>query len=537
MRNFWALPAFLRIALASPHSFSVFEDLLAFPQYEIVFPDEYVTENEATSLLSQSLSRSTSSATPISQATQDLSKPGKQPSDPPHRDDELDLTYERVVLDGRRYLCSIPVFPEDVPQNSTVSPEEAKAEEEKELVRASSRGGELLDGMKGECIYYLSGWWSYAFCYKDHVKQFHQLPPGRGGAPIYPPVEDHAVNSFILGRFSEKDKEKKSEERKTLGSEQEARDLDDEGNAKQGTADTESKQETGLDLPRLETKGSSRYMVQRLAGGTECDLTGRERKIEVQFHCNPQPMDKIAMIKEISTCSYLMIIYTPRLCNDIAFQPPQENLAHPITCQPVLAPSEVDEWDLARLEDKVAQSELLASLAAYEAQNPLREMAPGLDGSTKRGPIIGGIEVGAQSLVGSEGKVIEKGIIAGGGKETFLGTLITSDGKMMSKEELKKVGMEVRDVEKLERNSKKIAGKKEWRLDLIETPQGQREYRLIEFIEPDEEKEGKKGKGKGEEEKEKPKGMSSSDKEAAEADAGEQGDAQEGSEEVYKDEL
>jgi protein OS-9 len=32
MKNFWALPAFLRIALASPHSFSVFEDLLAFPQ-------------------------------------------------------------------------------------------------------------------------------------------------------------------------------------------------------------------------------------------------------------------------------------------------------------------------------------------------------------------------------------------------------------------------------------------------------------------------------------------------------------------------
>jgi len=35
-------------------------------------------------------------------------------------------------------------------------------------------------------------------------------------------------------------------------------------------------------LSKLETKGSTRYMVQRLSGGTECDLTGRERKIEVQ---------------------------------------------------------------------------------------------------------------------------------------------------------------------------------------------------------------------------------------------------------------
>ncbi|KAJ4287346.1 Protein OS-9 [Kalmusia sp. IMI 367209] len=527
MKNFWALPAFLRIALASPHSFSVFEDLLAFPQYEIVFPDTYVTENEATSLLSHSASHSTSSATPISQATQDLSKPGKQGSSPIRNDDELELTYERVVLDGRRYLCSIPVFPEDVLQNSTVSPEEAKAEEEKELVRASSRGGELLDGMKGDCIYYLSGWWSYSFCYKDHVKQFHQLPPGRGGLPPYPPIEDPSVNSFILGRFLDKDKQKKTEERKTLGSEQESRDLDDEGNKKETKAETGGgKEETGLSLPRLESKGSSKYMVQRLTGGTECDLTGRERKIEVQFHCHPQPMDKIAMIKEVSTCSYLMIIYTPRLCNDVAFQPPQENLAHAISCQPVLSESEVDEWDLARLEDKVRETERL--IAEHERSNPLRIMDPGLEGLTKRGPIIGGIEVGAQALVGGEGKVIEKGIIAGGGKEIFLGTLVTSDGEMMSATDLKKIKMDPKDVEKLKKSSQKLASKEEWRLDLYETPQGTREYRLIEFIEPNEEK--KKGDEKG-------RGMGKEGEEAEEPVGEAGGNSQEGSEEIYKDEL
>lgn len=243
-------------------------------------------------------------------------------------------------------------------------------------------------------------------------------------------------------------------------------------------------------------------------------------------------MDKIAMIKEVSTCSYLMIIYTPRLCNDVAFQPKQENLAHPITCHPVIASSEVDAWDLARLEDKVAQSDLLAALAA----DPL-----GADPDSQRGPVIGGIRVGAKKLVGGEGREIEKGIIAGGGKEIFLGTLVTSDGKMMSKDELKKVGMEVRDVEKLQRNSKKLAGPKEWRLDLIETPAGQKEYRLIEYIEPEEtegEKKGGKGKGKGSEkdmgdERGEPKGMSSSEQHAEDGDE----DVHEGSEEVYKDEL
>lgn len=272
MKNFWALPAFLRIALASQHAFSVFDDLLAFPQYDVVFPNTYITEHDATSLLSRHASRSTGSVTPNSQETQDLSKPDKKTPGSSPNQDPLEESYEPVVLGGQRYLCSIPVLPEELSQNTTVSAEDAKAEEEKELMRATDRGWELLEGMQGNCIYYLSGWWSYSFCYKDEVKQFHQLPPSRA-VPIYPPVEDPTVKSFILGRFPEK-KNEKSEERKTLGSEHDTRELDDEGNSKED--------EKAVDLPRLETKGSSRYMVQRLGAGTVCDLTGRERKIEVQ---------------------------------------------------------------------------------------------------------------------------------------------------------------------------------------------------------------------------------------------------------------
>lgn len=181
------------------------------------------------------------------------------------------------MLQGQRYLCSIPTIPDDVPQNSTTTAEEAKAEEEKELVRATDRGWELLEGMRGSCIYYLSGWWSYSFCYKDEVKQFHQLPPSRG-VPIYPPVEDTSVHSFVLGRFSKEHKRKKDDARKTLGSEQGSKDaFDDEGNAPDD--------DSALDIPRLESKGSSRYMVQRLSDGTECDLTGKPRKIDVQVSC------------------------------------------------------------------------------------------------------------------------------------------------------------------------------------------------------------------------------------------------------------
>jgi protein OS-9 len=244
--------------------------------------------------------------------------------------------------------------------------------------------------------------------------------------------------------------------------------------------------------------------------------------IWTQFHCHPQAADKIAMIKEVSTCSYLMIVYTPRLCNDVAFMPPQENFAHAISCQPVLTESEASDWAIIdTLEDKVRETERL--IMEHENNNPLRELEEGAEGSTKRGPIIGGIEVGAQALVGSEGKVIEKSVVVGGGKEKLIGTLVSSDGKMMSVAELKKINMDPKDVEKLRKNSQKIAGKLGWKLDLMETPGG-REFRLV--MEADEDVV-----------KDKARGMKKKEQADGEDGEGESAESQEGSEEVYKDEL
>jgi len=242
------------------------------PQYEVLFSNKFLTEHDADALLSRTGTRSTTaSATPSSLESSDLSKLPKTSPIAAKHGIAVDETYEAVVLDGQRYLCRIPIVapPE---QNATATPDQAKDEEEKELMRATDRGWELLEGLQGTCIYYMSGWWSYSFCYKDQVKQFHQLPPGRG-IPIFPPVEDTSVDSFVLGKFP-KDKKGKSreEERRTLGGSDAVEDgtdqLLDEGK--------------GLEVPRLESKGSTRYMVQSLSGGTECDLTRKERKIEVQ---------------------------------------------------------------------------------------------------------------------------------------------------------------------------------------------------------------------------------------------------------------
>jgi protein OS-9 len=256
----------------------------------------------------------------------------------------------------------------------------------------------------------------------------------------------------------------------------------------------------------------------------------------IQFHCNPQSADRIAMIKETSTCSYLMIVDTPRLCHDAAFQPPQENLAHPIICQPVIPKSEVSGWIAAKAASKINEAERLIADHDDVNSNPLREVTEGLEGSTKRGPIIGGIEVGAQALVGSEGKVIEKSVVVGGGKATYIATVATSDGKQMSKEEMKKLNIaDSKDVEKFKGNLKKLAGRKGWKLDLVDTPQG-REFRgIIEAEDHDAPKKeakkekGETGSGMGTNKEQPPK---MADKEPKDEE-----EVHEGSEEVYKDEL
>jgi protein OS-9 len=207
------------------------------------------------------------------------------------------------------------------------------------------------------------------------------------------------------------------------------------------------------------------------------------------------------MIKETSTCAYLMIIYTPRLCADIAFLPPQENAAHPITCKPVLSAGEIDAWSNAQLAHKAAhengderekiKGDLPVGDLADKQHNPFAHY----DKSAKR-PIIGGIPVGAQSLVGSSPETtIEKSVVVGGGKETFLVTVASSTGETMSVSEMKKWNIGEREVELFKRNLKKLAGRKAWKLDLVDTPRG-REFRgIIEAEDQVEDESGEEGKG------------------------------------------
>jgi len=234
---------------------------------------------------------------------------------------EAVASYDTLWFNGRRFLCSIPEVKLPPPLNATEK-ERSKIEEEKELARATSRGWELLSDLDGKCLYFVSGWWSYSFCHNREVRQFHQLPPQQNNQ--WPPTEDPNIQSFVLGQVSH-----------------------------DGTQDVNEGTE-------LQATGELRYLVQKLGGGTICDLTRKERKIEVQFHCNSHGTDRIDWIKEVSICSYLMVIHTPRLCNDITFLPPRENRANGIVCREALDEAQQEQYH--RLKAKMEQAEALKLL-------------------------------------------------------------------------------------------------------------------------------------------------------------------------------
>jgi protein OS-9 len=364
-----------------------------------------------------------------------------------------------MILDGKPYLCAIPVVENPAQNQTAFAQAKAKAEKEEaaELTRATARGLELLKDMEGSCMYFISGWWSYSFCYNTQVKQFHQLPPGKD-TPVYPPVEDKSTPSYILGRFDKK-------EGRNTGHQQ--------GKESHDT----------VALGEMQAKGESRYLVQRLGGGTLCDLTGRPRRVEVQFHCYPQSGDRIGWIKEVATCSYVMVVYTQRLCNDVAFLPPRETKANAITCRQIVKESDIADWQ---------QSQHPTFPPTYRD--------PKFVSSGSSRPVVAGIEVGGMVQVGKPGARLEApkifvqadGAIMAMGDSTnsrFLAKQEAADkgGKLekVSDEEVREIGLDPEDVAEVRQRLKKYANGKAWRLDAIEGPDGINFRGIFEGVDED----------------------------------------------------
>jgi protein OS-9 len=439
---------------------------------------------------------------------------------------QVSETYEILHLPNSaspssRYLCAIPVLAPPEPLNTTAN-ELAKAEEARELSRAQARGWELMSGLDGSCLYFVSGWWSYSFCYNRDIVQFHALPNqlDRHGLP----VRDPDTQDYVLGKVAPQIQKQLNGQRKdAVGADEKPSDADlgqeSQTRPDAGDAATRPSSSSTLSPPNTEVavKGDQRYLVQRLDGGTICDLTGRERTIEVQYHCLPNAQaDRIGWIKEVTTCTYLMVINTPRLCQDVAFLPPKETRAHPISCRSIVSSDEdIEEWHRRKA------AEALEIMGVNPATgNPLKQGGKGKGSkgsahtySQYQGINIGGIVVGGrQSILTNDANEpinplpVPRGYVAGQRPgaplvEVLVSSASKAEGgeiQVLTDEELEKMALDPAVVEELWKKLQEMAGDNGWKLEMVEIPGQMAEIRgIIDNEDGDEDGEGVPAAAKG----------------------------------------
>ncbi|KAK3396816.1 glucosidase II beta subunit-like protein-domain-containing protein [Sordaria brevicollis] len=490
----------LPFGTARQPSFSIHQDLVAHPQFEVVFSDSYISEADAFALLEAANNNKTPKPTPASDGASDASIQTDLTSElresatanavSDNSDGSTDgtsplkETYELITYPPMRYLCSIPIIAPPPALNKTAT-ELAKAEEAREVTRAYNKGWELMRGLEDQCLHFVSGWWSYQYCYGKSIVQYHAVPNPKGG----PPLRDKNSQEYILGTsLSPSSQGQKGKQIEVPSSDQ--------------------KQLSPPPNTELQAKDNQRYLVQRLDGGTICDLTGRPRTIEIQYHCNPAfSGDRIGWIKEVTTCAYLMVIHTPRLCADVAFLPPKETKAHPITCRQVISSEEEALSFNQRRKNTIDSSSAAAAAAATAQEQKQGSGTP--EKMSYKGLTVAGIPIGARRILPSthvlplprhlqqqrqeeqQGNLLEaltkaafKADVLGHYGNQVTGKKGAEKGEATGQKEMKKMRISERDIDKL--------GLDQQTLDAI------REEIRAAGLDPDRDLDNEEGNGGGE---------------------------------------
>lgn len=138
---------------------------------------------------------------------------------------------------------------------------------------------ELIKTLKEQCIFRLEMYWSYEFCYKKHIRQYHEdVITSKAGA------KTKKLSEHILGTATD-----------TAG-------IIDSGKV------TDK-------VPIMVYKGTETpYYAELMTGGDTCDLTGKPRSTEFRFICDPKSLHAFESIAETETCNYMAVVHTSLLC-------------------------------------------------------------------------------------------------------------------------------------------------------------------------------------------------------------------------------
>ncbi|CAH1772846.1 unnamed protein product, partial [Owenia fusiformis] len=239
-------------------------------------------------------------------------------------------------VDGSVFLASMYGQPYQCIYRDLVSEEKKEKTEEAEALEIGIP--ELLRPMEGSpCLVFTKGWWTYEFCYRKHIRQYHM----EDGKP--------KGNIMYLGYYES--------------------DFEWDSNISDDGTQARSKRRNKL----------NKYHSQQYVNGSKCDLTSKPREVEVRFICNAGEGDYILRVDEPETCIYTITVSTTKICHHPYLKPPPTNKPVPIECNPVLNKQQFavylqeKEEERVRLEEEMKRLEEEKIRKAEEAMQKLKD--------------------------------------------------------------------------------------------------------------------------------------------------------------------
>ncbi|WWC86782.1 uncharacterized protein L201_001661 [Kwoniella dendrophila CBS 6074] len=263
------------------------------------------------------------------------------------------------------YLCLMPSKNDTSSQTALIDQLDEVEEIEDEL--DPMVGWQALSHLDGKCLFTTQGWFTYSYCHNSHIRQFHAAahphphPPGG-----FVPIEDTKYDAYTLGQVAPGARQRFDGNSNNNGENGENNAKLAQGHQQNQQLQPQQQQNNQLQNlnrqpkisigsgPSLTSSSSgsvgSRYLVQRWTHGTRCDKTGKPREVEIQIHCSMTTGDLIYMIKELSICKYVLIIYSPYLCSLPGFKNHKEDSLlnvkpSSIKCRQIVDDQEFINWE------------------------------------------------------------------------------------------------------------------------------------------------------------------------------------------------
>nr|XP_002732136.1 PREDICTED: protein OS-9-like [Saccoglossus kowalevskii] len=199
--------------------------------------------------------------------------------------DDSNIMYMKSKY-GQQYECKLPDM------------EDHEKEQEEEKLASEIGISELLKPMEAQpCLIKTKGWWTYEFCYRKTIRQYH--------------MDDGNIIGDVISL---------------------------------GNYHSEMDWSTNSNSSETKRHKINRYHSHLYKNGSVCDLTQRQRESEVRFMCDEVGLDTIHRVDEPSSCMYLITIHTNRVCKHPFLRPPTSLKPKPILCYPALNKEQFDEF-------------------------------------------------------------------------------------------------------------------------------------------------------------------------------------------------